>query len=75
MNIKAPEAEPEAGYKEDEYFYSWNGETPSGGEPDPTSPQTGDSSNMAPWIALLFISGGAIVVLTVAEKKKLFVRS
>ena len=52
-----------------------DGDSDGTGEPDPTSPQTGDSSNMALWIALLFISGGAIVVLTVAEKKKLFVRS
>ncbi len=35
-----------------------------------TSPQTGDSSNLALWIALLFISGGAVIGTTVVNKKK-----
>ncbi len=35
-----------------------------------TSPQTGDSSNLALWIALLFISGGAVIGTTVVSKKK-----
>ena len=34
------------------------------------SPATGDNSNMFLWIALLFISGGAVVTLTVVERKK-----
>jgi len=37
---------------------------------DPNSPQTGDNSNMFLWIALLFISGGAVIALTVVDKKK-----
>lgn len=37
---------------------------------DPQSPQTGDNSNMALWIALLLISGGALIALTVVERKK-----
>ena len=37
---------------------------------DTTSPQTGDTSNMALWFALLFISGGAVSVLGVAKKHK-----
>lgn len=35
-----------------------------------TSPQTGDNSNFALWIALLFISGGAVTVTTVYGRKK-----
>ena len=34
------------------------------------SPQTGDTSNLALWIALLFISGGAAIGTTVVSKKK-----
>ena len=37
---------------------------------DPKSPQTGDNSNIMLWIALLFISGGAVVGTTVVSKKK-----
>ena len=37
---------------------------------DTTSPQTGDNSNMALWIALLFVSGGALITLTVVERKR-----
>ena len=36
----------------------------------PKSPQTGDNSNLMLWIALLFISGGAVVGTTVVSKKK-----
>ena len=35
----------------------------------PKSPQTGDNSNLALWIALLLVSGGACTVLTVKRKK------
>ena len=34
----------------------------------PKSPQTGDTSNLMLWIALLFISGGACTALTVKRK-------
>ena len=37
---------------------------------EPKSPQTGDNSNLMLWIALLFISGGALIGTTVTEKKK-----
>ena len=37
---------------------------------EPKSPQTGDNSNLALWIALLFISGGALIGTTVTKKKK-----
>ena len=37
---------------------------------DTDSPQTGDNSNMLLWIALLFISGGAVITLTVVDRKK-----
>ena len=38
------------------------------------SPQTGDTSNLALWIALLFISGGAAIGTTVAGRKKKYNR-
>lgn len=52
-----------------------NPQTPDGSEePEdtqtPTSPQTGDNSNLALWIALLFISGGAVITLTVVDRKR-----
>ena len=34
------------------------------------SPQTGDNSNLLLWIALLFVSGGAVTVTTVCGRKK-----
>ena len=34
------------------------------------SPQTGDTSNLALWISLLFISGGAAIGTTVVSRKK-----
>ena len=34
------------------------------------SQKTGDNSNMILWIALLFISGGAVIGITVYSKKK-----
>ena len=34
------------------------------------SPQTGDTSNIALWIALLFVSGGAAIGTTVVSRKK-----
>lgn len=37
---------------------------------DPNSPATGDNSNTALWIALLFISGGAVITLTVVDRKR-----
>lgn len=39
--------------------------------PDDTkSPQTGDNSHMALWMALLFVSGGAVIGTTLVSKKK-----
>ena len=38
------------------------------------SPQTGDTSNLALWIALLFISGGAAIGTTVVSRKKKYSR-
>ena len=37
---------------------------------DSKSPQTGDNSNLALWIVLLFASGGAVTVTTVYVRKK-----
>ena len=37
---------------------------------DPTTPQTGDNSNMFLWIVLLFVSGGALAGTAVYGKKK-----
>ena len=36
----------------------------------PKSPQTGDTSNLMLWIALLFISGGVLTGVTVFDKRK-----
>ena len=36
----------------------------------PKSPQTGDTSNLALWIALLFVSGGVLTGVTVFDKRK-----
>ena len=38
------------------------------------SPQTGDTSNLALWIALLFISGGTAIDTTVVSRKKKYNR-
>ena len=38
------------------------------------SPQTGDTSNLALWIALLFISGGTAIGTTVVSRKKKYNR-
>ena len=34
------------------------------------SPSTGDNSNIELWIALLFISGGTVITLTVVDRKR-----
>ncbi len=39
-------------------------------EDDPKSPGTGDTSNLALWITLLFASGGAAIGTTVVSRKK-----
>ena len=36
----------------------------------PKPPQTGDNSSLTLWVALLFISGGAVIGATVVSKKK-----
>ena len=41
---------------------------------DPKSPQTGDTSGSALWIALLLVSGGAAIGTTVVGKKKKYNR-
>ena len=38
------------------------------------SPQTGDTSNLALWIALLFASGGAAIATTIVSRKKKYNR-
>ena len=38
------------------------------------NPQTGDTSNLALWIALLFISGGAVIGTTIVSRKKKYNR-
>ena len=47
-----------------------NGSNNKPGNNATTSPQTGDTSNLALCIALLFISGGAVTVTTVYGRKK-----
>ena len=39
-----------------------------------TSPLTGDNSNMFLWIALLFVSGGVVILTTVISRKKKYNR-
>ena len=41
---------------------------------DPKSPQTGDTSGSALWIALLLVSGGAAIGTTVVSRKKMYNR-
>ena len=41
---------------------------------DSKSPQTGDSSNFALWLALLFVSGGAALATMVVSRKKKYNR-
>ena len=43
--------------------------TPTGGK-DTTSPQTGDNSHMALWIAVFFVSGSALTVTGIYSRKK-----
>lgn len=43
-------------------------------EDDPKSPSTGDTSNLALWIALLFASGGAAIGTTVVSRRKKYNR-
>ena len=38
------------------------------------SPQTGDTSNLALWLALLLASGGAVIGTTVVSRKKMYER-
>ena len=37
---------------------------------DTDSPQTGDNSHMALWLAVLLVSGGTLIVTTVVSKKR-----
>ena len=49
------------------------GTTPDGNKPgtgEATCTKTGDTNNMALWIALLFVSGGAAIGTTVVKRKK-----
>ena len=51
--------------------------TPSEDKPNTDTmaiPQTGDTSNMFLWFALLFVSGGAIIGTTVINRKKKYNR-
>ena len=59
------------GYKKAAVEIPATGTPTEPGKPtDSDSPQTGDNSNMILWIALLFISGGAVIGITVYSKKK-----
>lgn len=43
-------------------------------KPDTTSPQTGDSSNMTLWIALLFVSGAGLFGTIAYNRKKKYIK-
>ena len=59
------------GYKKAAVEIPATGTPTEPGKPtDSDSPQTGDNSNMILWIALLFISGGAVIGITVYSKRK-----
>jgi len=59
------------GYKKAAVEIPATGTPTEPGKPtDSDSPQTGDNSNMILWIALLFISGGAVIGITAYSKKK-----
>ena len=59
------------GYKKAAVEIPATGTPTEPGKPtDSDSPQTGDNSNMILWIALLFISGGVVIGITVYSKKK-----
>lgn len=40
---------------------------------DPSLPATGDNSDIKLWIALLIISGGAVIMLTVVDRKRRYI--
>ena len=59
------------GYKKAAVEIPATGTPTEPGKPtDSDSPQTGDNSNMILWIALLFVSGGAVIGIIVYSKKK-----
>ena len=59
------------GYKKAAVEIPATGTPTEPGKPtDSDSPQTGDNSNMILWIALLFVSGGAVIGINVYSKKK-----
>ena len=59
------------GYKKAAVEIPATGTPTEPGKPtDSDSPKTGDNSNMILWIALLFISSGAVIGITVYSKKK-----
>ena len=59
------------GYKKTAVEIPATGTPTEPGKPtDSDSPQTGDNSNMILWIALLFVSGGVVIGITVYSKKK-----
>ena len=58
------------GYKKAAVEIPATGTPTEPGKPtDSDSPQTGDNSNMILWIALLFVSGGVVIGITVYSKK------
>ena len=59
------------GYKKAAVEIPATGTPTEPGKPtDSDSSQTGDNSNMILWIALLFVSGGVVIGITVYSKKK-----
>ncbi len=53
-----------------ENLYDYTIPTPNSEPEIPTSPQTGDNSNLNLWLALLFVSGGGIIGTSIYGRKK-----
>lgn len=56
-------------YTDGECSVNFEVKKPMGGK-DTTSPQTGDNSNLALWFAILFISCGSVIGVTVYSRRR-----
>ena len=68
--ITVNEKAEESGTKEDNTKESGSKESNTEKNTDVTSPKTGDNSNIFLWLALLFVSGGAVMATAFGRKKR-----